>query len=152
MKRSIQPLICLQCKQEEARHEDLLNGLVFCSPECQSSYHRYNTEDVATSEWGKKRRNFYVKHLIEATGIITKYIPISLVVKRDSTAKHHQMTMIVSSGVHQQDRFTNFSLYLLCNSRNPLISANRRNGCSSGGGIYNRPVCMILIPLECITA
>lgn len=75
MKRPIEALpLCLHCKQEDARHEDLLNGLVFCSSECQSAYHRYDTEAVATSEWGKKRRDFYVKHLIGATDIITKYM------------------------------------------------------------------------------
>ena len=75
MKRSIEaPSLCLRCNQEEAKHEDLLNGLIFCSPECQSVYHRYDTEAVANSEWGVKRRDFYVKHLIEATDVITKYM------------------------------------------------------------------------------
>lgn len=74
MKRLIEaPPLCLQCNQEEAKHEDLLNGLIFCSPECQSVYHRYDAEAVANSEWGVKRRDFYVKHLIGSTDIVTKY-------------------------------------------------------------------------------
>lgn len=99
MKRSIQPLICTQCKQEEAKHEDLLNGLVFCSPECQSVYHRYDANAIAKSRWGERRRQFYVRHLIEGTDITTKYMLLCELCEIYDIRRYIMMEMVVSPHV-----------------------------------------------------
>lgn len=100
MKRSIQPSsLCLQCKCSEARHEDLANGLVFCTPECQSDYHRYDANAIAKSRWGERRRRFYIRHLIEGTDITTKYMLLCELCEICDIRRYMMMEMVVSPHV-----------------------------------------------------
>lgn len=74
MKRAATSRDCVNCKCDEAILEDTVNGLWFCSNNCQAIYHRYDRDAARKSYWGEQRRRFFIRHLIGSTDIVIKYM------------------------------------------------------------------------------